>query len=65
MLHPDKLLNFPGATKTFQCVVDAFDRITKPELYLDAKIDNKNKAISRTNDGCYKTYIACPRCKVE
>jgi len=44
--------------------VDAFERITCPNLYLDEE-DNKTKKISRSNEGCYRTYLACPKCKIE
>jgi len=64
ILHPDKLLNYSDATKTFQCLVTAFERITCPELYLE-EFYTKSKKISRSNEGCFRTYIGCPRCKIE
>lgn len=64
VVHPDKLRNYPDATKVFQQVVNAFDRITKPEQYLDEPTGKKKaKSISRSNEGCYTTWLACPRCK--
>lgn len=62
ILHPDKLRNFPDATKSFQCLVTAFERASAPPSVGDAK-PSKNKTISRSNEGCFRTPIKCPRCK--
>ena len=63
-LHPDKNRKCPDATKVFQAVVNAFERLSQPELIDDVK--NKSKkhtAISRSNTGCKRSRVCCPRCK--
>ncbi len=62
ILHPDKLRNFPDATKSFQCLVTAFERACTPPSVGDSKT-SKTKTISRSNEGCVRTVIKCPRCK--
>eukprot|EP00586_Coscinodiscus_wailesii_P013081 CAMPEP_0172501964 /NCGR_PEP_ID=MMETSP1066-20121228/155313_1 /TAXON_ID=671091 /ORGANISM="Coscinodiscus wailesii, Strain CCMP2513" /LENGTH=581 /DNA_ID=CAMNT_0013277041 /DNA_START=44 /DNA_END=1789 /DNA_ORIENTATION=+ len=68
-LHPDKNRNSPDATKVFQAVVNAFERMSQPELVEEvttAKKGAKKKkaaAISRSNEGCRRTRVRCPRCK--
>lgn len=69
-IHPDKLeRRFKGATKAFQCLVQAFERLCQPDLTSfnerDAKAMDKQTKISRSNDGCYKTSVRCPRCHDE
>ena len=68
MIHPDKLSrHFDGATRAFQELVRAFDDLTKPPAPTDEGVSGKNKqtTISRSNDGCFKTKIFCPRCDAE
>jgi len=64
LIHPDKLQNlFPDATKAFQCLVNAYERLSKPESFMeeeDEEEDRKTKA-KRSNDGCHRTRIFCPR----
>lgn len=31
IVHPDRLQNFPDATKAFQALVSAFERLSQPE----------------------------------
>ena len=67
LLHPDKLQDkFDGATRAFQALVSAFEHVSRPEL-APAKKGEKPKGpmISRSNQGCFVTAMACPRCKVE
>ena len=70
IIHPDRMgKTFPNATKAFQALVKAFETLSSPELIEEienkSKGGNKNKpvAISRSNEGCYRTRISCPRCK--
>jgi hypothetical protein len=62
ILHPDKLRNFPDATKSFQFLVTAFERASAPPPVQDSKCA-KNKTISRSNEGCFRTSLKCPRCR--
>lgn len=62
ILHPDKLRHFPDATKSFQCLVTAFERASAPPS-ADAGKAPKNKTISRSNEGCFRTTVKCPRCR--
>jgi hypothetical protein len=63
-LHPDKNRKCPDATKVFQAVVNAFERLSQPELIDDVKTKGKkHQAISRSNTGCERTRVCCPRCK--
>eukprot|EP00966_Prymnesium_polylepis_P249252 5762501-Prymnesium_polylepis.1 len=62
LLHPDKLgRHFPEATKAFQCLTSAFEALTAPVP--DAKGKKAGPAVGRSNDGCYRTKVRCPRCK--
>ena len=69
-IHPDRMgKTFPEATKAFQALVKAFEHLTSPELIEEVetkggkKGKEKTAAISRSNDGCYRTRVCCPRCK--
>jgi len=65
-LHPDKNRNDPNATKVFQALVNAYERISQPELIEEVgpkKGQKKKQAISRSNEGCKRTRVCCPRCK--
>jgi hypothetical protein len=62
ILHPDKLRNFSDATKSFQFLVTAFERASAPPSVQDSKC-SKSKTISRSNDGCFRTPVKCPRCR--
>eukprot|EP00993_Chasmostoma_nieuportense_P007669 NODE_934_length_1753_cov_7.199877_g876_i0.p1 GENE.NODE_934_length_1753_cov_7.199877_g876_i0~~NODE_934_length_1753_cov_7.199877_g876_i0.p1 ORF type:complete len:561 (-),score=123.61 NODE_934_length_1753_cov_7.199877_g876_i0:71-1699(-) len=65
LLHPDKLgSSFEGATRAFQALVFAFETVTRPET-VEAPLTNKTTTIARSNAGCYRTKVKCPRCKVE
>ena len=51
-----------GATKAFQELVNAFEHLSKPELYADEDLpEKKATAISRSNEGCVRTTMQCPR----
>jgi hypothetical protein len=66
IIHPDKLGKiFPDATKAFQAAVRAFEYLNSPALEEEQKASKKKKVpvISRSNEGCYRTRICCPRCK--
>ena len=67
LLHPDKLgrsLGKDTATKAFQYLTSAFEALSTPDP-LGGKKSNKKPAgpsVGRSNDGCYRTPIGCPRC---
>jgi hypothetical protein len=75
IIHPDRLgKEFSDATKAFQILVRAFEHLTAPELIEEVEAPKgagkrssatakKSTAISRSNDGCYRTRVCCPRCK--
>ncbi|GMI30799.1 hypothetical protein TeGR_g4883, partial [Tetraparma gracilis] len=70
MIHPDRIGRaFPEATRAFQVLVEAFERLTSPDSVpsADAPAKKGEKAkparISRSNDGCHRTRVKCPRCK--
>lgn len=66
LIHPDKLQStFPEATKAFQCLVNAYERLSQPELFMEEEEDDKKKKVMRSNDGCHRTQIFCPRCTAE
>lgn len=72
MIHPDKLSrHFDGATRAFQELVRAFDILTAPPAPDEPATGGggggkrKQATISRSNDGCFKTRIFCPRCDAE
>lgn len=69
IIHPDKNSHLPDATKAFQALVRAFERLTQPEIadQVPEARDEKGKKmakIQRSNVGCKRTALACPRCKV-
>lgn len=61
-LHPDKNRKNSDATKVFQAVVNAFERLSQPELFQEDTQSKNHKALSRSNDGCKRTRVCCPRC---
>eukprot|EP01038_Epipyxis_sp_PR26KG_P013963 gene13963-18729_t len=72
IIHPDKMGKFDQATRAFQALVRAYEVLSAPE-YIDrsAELNKKGKKdkqkplhISRSNEGCYRTSVCCPRCKV-
>lgn len=74
LIHPDRLSKaFPDATKAFQLLVKAFESLTAPELIAEigsahsgrksSATAKKSTALARSNDGCYRTRVCCPRCK--
>jgi hypothetical protein len=64
LVHPDKLANVPDATKAFQACVKAFERLSAPELPSESKSSGpKAQTLARSNDGCFRTRVCCPRCK--
>ena len=70
LIHPDKLSHsYEGATRAFQELVRAFETISAPEPTPESVAGaggGKRKAaaptIARSNDGCYRTRLFCPRC---
>eukprot|EP00667_Euglena_gracilis_P007866 EG_transcript_7952 len=68
LLHPDKLgAQFEGATRCFQAVVSAFETLSRPEAPSSKEGPRKPKGpmIARSNEGCHRTGIVCPRCRVD
>lgn len=66
LIHPDKLQSiFPESTKAFQCLVNAYERLSQPELFLEEEEDDKKKKVMRSNDSCHRTQVFCPRCSAE
>lgn len=69
IIHPDRMdKSYDNATKAFQTLVKAYEILSTPELIEEIKNQNdKNKkkmnAISRSNEGCYRTRVCCPRCQ--
>jgi hypothetical protein len=68
VIHPDKIGRiFEGATRSFQALVKAFERLSSPEIVDDVADNNgsknKTKTLSRSNENCYRTRACCPRCK--
>lgn len=67
-IHPDRIgKEFREATKAFQVLVTAYETLTSPD-YLPSdepqtkKGKKKAAQISRSNEGCFRTQISCPRC---
>jgi len=68
VLHPDKNKGNKNATIVFQALVNAYERISQPDLVEEATAMAKNgkkkaATIARSNAGCYRTRVRCPRCK--
>jgi len=64
VLHPDKLRNFDRATQAFQAVVTALERLTAPKVEEEEEVPRqKKKRIARSNEGCVRTRVRCPRCR--
>lgn len=68
--HPDKNPGVKEANEAFQIVLDSYERLCKPEKFEDeeeesgpAKKRQKAERFTRSNDGCFKTKVKCPRCK--
>jgi DnaJ domain len=66
LIHPDKLSkHFADAAKAFQALVRAFERLSCPSYATDfAPATGKDKVvtIARSNEGCHRTRVCCPRC---
>jgi curved DNA-binding protein CbpA len=70
IIHPDKIGRvFAQATKAFQALVRAFERLSSPDLTTEAderkgsKGKEAAKTIARSNENCFRTKVKCPRCK--
>ena len=61
-IHPDRLSNFAQATKAFQSLVTAYDRLTNPPKSEVESRPNKGNLLERSNSGCFRTVVKCPRC---
>ena len=66
LIHPDKLgRDFEHATKAFQALVIAFERLSSPDATpitpASSASGKKPLSINRSNEGCYRTIIKCPR----
>ena len=47
-------------------MVSAFEWFSNPEGAEPEKRERKKKTqFVRSNDGCHKTYVGCPRCTME
>jgi len=65
LIHPDKLPGFADATKAFQVLVSAFDRTTQASAAAAVRSKGPGVAtLARSNEGCYRTEVMCPRCHV-
>eukprot|EP00039_Didymoeca_costata_P003332 m.66905 g.66905 ORF g.66905 m.66905 type:complete len:567 (-) comp11846_c0_seq1:272-1972(-) len=67
VLHPDKLRGFDKATVAFQGLVRAFERLSSPEQYEEEETKKRkkdSKQLARSNVGCKRTQVLCPRCHV-
>lgn len=62
LIHPDKLPGVPEATKAFQALVAAFDYTQQKGLRVDTGLP-QHATLSRSNEGCFKHEILCPRCE--
>lgn len=66
VIHPDKILRqFDGATRAFQMLVRAFDELSAPEpskAPAATSAKPKEKTLGRSNSGCFRTVVSCPRC---
>lgn len=67
MIHPDRCKH-SDATKAFQALVKAFDRVSSPAVYADDESSGGNggsnmKTLARSNQGCKRTRLCCPRCE--
>jgi len=71
LIHPDKLGRvFSHAAKAFQCLVRALDRLSQAPVEADGvdrgtgkKGKDRQFTIARSNEGCKRTRVCCPRCK--
>jgi hypothetical protein len=68
-VHPDKNGQSSESKNAFQFLVNSYERLSQPELYLDENNDEgskpKHKKIGRGNYGCFVTRVECPRCAME
>ena len=70
VLHPDRNRDNPDAAKAFQGLARAFERLSNPELFAGEGEDGegseeegeKAAKLSRSNAGCFRTKVECPRC---
>ena len=71
-VHPDKNPGSQAATKAFQVLVEAFERLANPEKFEEdeedddgkpAKKRQKTERVVRGNSNCFATKIKCPRCR--
>jgi hypothetical protein len=67
-IHPDKHQGSAEAKGAFQCLVVAFETLSSPQTDDDTDANKgkrrKVERVQRSNDGCYKTRIHCPRCHI-
>lgn len=76
LIHPDKLgRQYEHSTKAFQALVKAFEHLSSPDLMSVDEEDSGSRSkkkqkeqkevlsLARSNEGCYRTRICCPRCK--
>lgn len=58
--HPEKTRHL--ATKAFQVLVSAYDSLSQPDMSQADTSKPKTKTINRSNEGCHRTPVHCPRC---
>ena len=67
IIHPDRMgKTYSNATKAFQALVKAYETLTTPELIEEVTTKGTKKtatSIARSNEGCFRTRLCCPRCK--
>ena len=66
-IHPDKNGNSPDSKAAFQTLVTAYEALSNPEAAAaeSKKPRQKHKEVVRSNEGCHKTRVNCPRCHME
>ena len=69
-IHPDKHSGSSEAKQAFQCLVVAFDTVSNPSEDDSSETEHNSKRrkvtrVQRSNTGCYKTKIHCPRCHIQ
>ena len=74
-IHPDRIgRSFKEATKSFQVLVTAFEALTRPDTIPSGDDEGGGGGgksgkgsgavkIARSNEGCFRTAVHCPRCK--